>query len=54
MTMTSATIPPGLLPEGLSDRLPPQAEASARLARRVLDTASAHGYERVMPPIAEI
>ncbi|MEV4933099.1 ATP phosphoribosyltransferase regulatory subunit [Sphingobium sp. LMA1-1-1.1] len=53
MTMTSATIPPGLLPEGLSDRLPPQAEASARLARRVLDTASAHGYERVMPPIAE-
>ena len=53
MTMTSATIPPGLLPEGLSDRLPPQAEASARLARRVLDTVAAHGYERVMPPLAE-
>jgi ATP phosphoribosyltransferase regulatory subunit len=47
------TIPPGLLPEGLSDRLPPQAEASARLARRVLDTVAAHGYERVMPPLAE-
>ncbi|MET0371847.1 MAG: ATP phosphoribosyltransferase regulatory subunit [Sphingobium sp.] len=47
------TIPPGLLPEGLSDRLPPQAEASARLARTVLDTAATHGYERVMPPIAE-
>jgi ATP phosphoribosyltransferase regulatory subunit len=47
------TIPPGLLPEGLSDRLPPQAEASARLARHVLDTVAAHGYERVMPPIAE-
>lgn len=46
-------IPPGLLPEGLSDRLPPQAEASARLARRVLDTVAAHGYERVMPPLAE-
>jgi ATP phosphoribosyltransferase regulatory subunit len=49
--MTS--IPPGLLPEGLSDRLPPQAEASARLARRVLDTVASHGYERVMPPLAE-
>lgn len=47
------TIPPGLLPEGLSDRLPPQAEASARLARRVLDTVAMHGYERVMPPLAE-
>nr|WP_176592181.1 ATP phosphoribosyltransferase regulatory subunit [Sphingobium sp. EM0848] len=53
MTMKSATIPPGLLPEGLSDRLPPQAEASARLARRVLDTVAGHGYERVMPPLAE-
>ncbi|MDI1295704.1 MAG: ATP phosphoribosyltransferase regulatory subunit, partial [bacterium] len=46
-------MPPGLLPEGLSDRLPPQAEASARLARRVLDTVASHGYERVMPPLAE-
>jgi ATP phosphoribosyltransferase regulatory subunit len=43
----------GLLPEGLSDRLPPQAEASARLVRKVLDTVSAHGYDRVMPPLAE-
>lgn len=43
----------GLLPEGLSDRLPPQAEASARLVRTVLDTVSAHGYARVMPPLAE-
>lgn len=49
--MTS--FPPGLLPEGLSDRLPPQAEASARLARHVLDTVATHGYERVMPPLAE-
>jgi len=46
-------IPPSLLPEGLSDRLPPQAEASARRARRVLDTVATHGYERVMPPLAE-
>ncbi|MBB6124240.1 ATP phosphoribosyltransferase regulatory subunit [Sphingobium subterraneum] len=43
----------GLLPEGLSDRLPPQAEASARLARDVIDCVSAHGYQRVMPPLAE-
>ncbi len=26
-------IPPGLLPEGLRDRLPPQAEATAALVR---------------------
>lgn len=43
----------GLLPEGLSDRLPPQAEASARLVRDVLDCVNAHGYARVMPPLAE-
>lgn len=49
--MTS--IAPGLLPEGLSDRLPPQAEASARLVRDVLDTVASHGYNRVQPPIAE-
>jgi ATP phosphoribosyltransferase regulatory subunit len=45
--------PPGLLPEGLSDRLPPVAEASARLLRDVLDTVGRHGYGRVMPPLAE-
>ncbi|CAN5117532.1 ATP phosphoribosyltransferase regulatory subunit [soil metagenome] len=47
------SLPPGLLPEGLSDRLPPVAEASARLTRDVLDTVAAHGYGRVMPPLAE-
>jgi ATP phosphoribosyltransferase regulatory subunit len=46
-------VPSGLLPEGLSDRLPPVAEASARLTRDVLDTVAAHGYGRVMPPLAE-
>lgn len=46
-------VPSGLLPEGLSDRLPPEAEASARLTRDVLDTVAAHGYGRVMPPLAE-
>lgn len=51
----TVTAPPamGLLPEGLSDRLPPQAEASARLVRAALDAVAAHGYQRVMPPLAE-
>lgn len=43
----------GLLPEGLRDRLPPQAEAAANLLRRLLDTVAAHGYERVSPPLIE-
>lgn len=47
------TLAPGLLPEGLADRLPPQAEASARLVREVLDTVAGHGYRRVMPALAE-
>src|SRR3546814_20468200 len=45
-------IPPGLLPEGLSDRLPTQAEASARLVRHVLDTVASHGDQRLMPTVA--
>jgi len=47
------TLAPGLLPEGLADRLPPQAEANARLVREVLDTVAGHGYRRVMPALAE-
>ena len=43
----------GLLPEGLADRLPPHAEASARLVRAVLDCVALYGYQRVMPPLAE-
>lgn len=43
----------GLLPEGFHDRLPPLADAAARLERRILDTAFAHGYEQVDPPLAE-
>lgn len=44
---------PGLLPEGLRDRLPPEADAAARIVRRVLDAIQAWGYERVAPPLAE-
>lgn len=43
----------GLLPEGLRDRLPPQAEAAANLLRGLLDCVAAHGYERVQPPLVE-
>ena len=43
----------GLLPEGLRDRLPPQAEAASNILRAVLDSVGAHGYDRVSPPLAE-
>ena len=46
-------IAPGLLPEGLHDRLPPEAESAATLLRAVMDATAAHGYERVQPPLAE-
>jgi len=46
-------IPPGLLPEGLRDRLPPQAEATARLVAGLMASLAAHGYERVQPPLVE-
>jgi ATP phosphoribosyltransferase regulatory subunit len=42
-----------LLPAGFHDRLPPYADAAARLERCVLGTAFAHGYERVDPALAE-
>ena len=47
------SITPGLLPEGLRDRLPPQAEAASRLMHRVIVAIGRHGYERVQPPLAE-
>jgi ATP phosphoribosyltransferase regulatory subunit len=42
-----------LLPQGLRDRLPPQADAAAAILRAALDAIRAHGYERVAPPLAE-
>ena len=44
---------PALLPEGLRDRLPAQAEASSRVTRALVDAMRAHGYQRVSPPLAE-
>jgi ATP phosphoribosyltransferase regulatory subunit len=42
-----------LLPTGFRDRLPPEADASARLVRSILDCVAGYGYERVQPPLAE-
>jgi ATP phosphoribosyltransferase regulatory subunit len=42
-----------LLPTGFRDRLPPQADESARLVRAILDCAAGFGYERVQTPLAE-
>lgn len=51
--MGMMSIAPGLLPEGLRDRLPPQAEAASRLLHRVIVAIGMHGYDRVSPPLAE-
>lgn len=42
-----------LLPEGLRDRLPPEAEAASRVTRALVDAMCGHGYARVQPPLAE-
>jgi ATP phosphoribosyltransferase regulatory subunit len=44
---------PDLLPEGLQDRLMPQAEAMAQLLQCYLGIFTTHGYERVAPPLIE-
>ncbi len=49
----ASALPATLLPEGLRDVLPPQAEAEAALLRRIVDATTAHGYERVAPPLVE-
>ena len=49
--MTS--FPPGLLPEGLRDRLPGEAAAAARTTRAILDTIEARGFDRISPPLVE-
>jgi len=47
------TANPSLLPEGLRDRLPPEAEALGRVRGAVLWVAELNGYARVEPPLAE-
>jgi ATP phosphoribosyltransferase regulatory subunit len=44
---------PALLPVGLRDLLPPEAEAEAAVVARLMAALAAHGYERVKPPLVE-
>lgn len=45
--------PPGLLPAGLMDVLPPGAEREAALVEALMEGFARHGYERVKPPLLE-
>ena len=49
----SDTPHPALLPTGIHDLLPPEAEAEAAVVSRLMATLAAHGYERVEPPLVE-
>src|SRR5438132_1802417 len=49
----SDTPHPALLPTGIPDLLPPEAEAEAAVVSRLMATLAAHGYERVEPPLVE-
>ena len=42
-----------LLPPGIEDLLPPQAEALEQARRQLLDLFSRWGYRLVMPPLVE-
>ncbi len=42
-----------LLPQGLRDLLPPDAEAEAEAVGRLIAVLASHGYERVKPPLME-
>jgi ATP phosphoribosyltransferase regulatory subunit len=44
---------PALLPIGMHDLLPPEAEIEAAVVGRLMATLAAHGYERVKPPLVE-
>ena len=42
-----------LLPAGITDGLPPDAEDEAAVLEQVMKTLAAHGYDRVKPPLIE-
>jgi ATP phosphoribosyltransferase regulatory subunit len=44
---------PALLPAGLRDLLPPEAETEARAVEAAMEAFAAHGYQRVKPPLLE-
>src|ERR1700756_1153345 len=44
---------PALLPVGMHDLLPPEAESEAQVVAQLMTRVAAHGYERVKPPLVE-
>jgi ATP phosphoribosyltransferase regulatory subunit len=44
---------PALLPPGLRDLLPPEAETEASAVHAVMEAFAGHGYQRVKPPMLE-
>ncbi len=44
---------PALLPAGLRDLLPPDAETEASAVEALMDVFASHGYQRVKPPLLE-
>jgi ATP phosphoribosyltransferase regulatory subunit len=44
---------PALLPAGLSDLLPPEAESEAASVAALMEVFASHGYQRVKPPLLE-
>jgi ATP phosphoribosyltransferase regulatory subunit len=44
---------PALLPAGLRDLLPPEAETEASAVEALMGVFAAHGYQRVKPPLLE-
>src|SRR5205823_13152604 len=44
---------PALLPTGMHDLLPPEAEIEAQVVAQLMTTLAVHGYERVKPPLVE-
>ncbi len=53
MTQPNDLLPADLLPEGLEDRLPPEAARITAAMRACLAVLDAHGYDRVRPPLLE-
>ncbi len=51
--MSDPPATPALLPAGLRDMLPPEAETEAAAVEAVMAVFAAHGYERIKPPMVE-
>ena len=51
--MTDDLPNPALLPSGLRDLLPPEAETEAAAVEQIMAAFAGHGYERVKPPLLE-